>query len=585
MRLKRELVANFFATLALAFFVIGCQQTVSNPAEVENLTKLCKVWGYVKYHHPAFLLEKVDWDEELLSLIPQVRKVKATEDVNKLLHTWFVSLGEINYGTGKPSPIWTMANEKDKVPITDTSWTADAAYLGGALTSDLAQVSGPLCVAGPYAPVVNLTSGNGMTDFFVNEPEHTVAYSDTEFRLLGLFRLWNAVEYYFPYLDLLDESWESCLEEYIPRILEGRDRISYEMTLASLACRLHDGHVHLSGTDVGNALGTYYLPNALQEVDGKLVVANATEGSLLEPGDILLAVNGKNVETLMAERQEYLAYPREGDALGYLAYDVTKSVSKRIQGTLLRDGEERTLTVTGSLYRAPLHVSGATNRESVSMYQLLEGNIGLINPAVFVSSKTAQIMDELRDTNGLIVDLRQYPNEEESGMALLGLSNYLGVAYNKFLIYGEPSVAVPGTYIKKTYSPNTWDSRGRARACALQSYLYEQPIVVLMDRGTQSNGEVSVRMLCMGENTVTMGENSAGVDGPIANLPLPGGLHLTFSARRAYGLDGELIQRTGIAPDIPVEPTIQGIKEGRDEVLEAAIEYIKSNSEKEAMSK
>ena len=57
--------------------------------------------------------------EELLSLIPQVRKVKATEDVNKLLHTWFVSLGEINYGTGKPSPIWTMANEKDKVPITD----------------------------------------------------------------------------------------------------------------------------------------------------------------------------------------------------------------------------------------------------------------------------------------------------------------------------------------------------------------------------------------------------------------------------------------------------------------------------------
>ena len=50
-------------------------------------------------------------------------------------------------------------------------------------------------------------------------------------------------------------------------------------------------------------------------------------------------------------------------------------------------------------------------------------------------------------------------------------------------------------------------------------------------------------------------------------------------------MDGELIQRTGIAPDIPVEPTIQGIKEGRDEVLEAAIEYIKSNSEKEAMSK
>ena len=53
---------------------------------------------------------------------------------------------------------------------------------------------------------------------------------------------------------------------------------------------------------------------------------------------------------------------------------------------------------------------------------------------------------------------------------------------------------------------------------------------------------------------------------------------MQFSSNRFYTIDGKERYRTGITPDIPVKPTIQGIKEGRDEVMEAAIEYIKSKS-------
>ena len=42
--------------------------------EVQNLEKLCKVWGYVKYTHPVFLTGEKDWDTELIALIPQVRQ-------------------------------------------------------------------------------------------------------------------------------------------------------------------------------------------------------------------------------------------------------------------------------------------------------------------------------------------------------------------------------------------------------------------------------------------------------------------------------------------------------------------------------
>ena len=44
-----------------------------------------------------------------------------------------------------------------------------------------------------------------------------------------------------------------------------------------------------------------------------------------------------------------------------------------------------------------------------------------------------------------------------------------------------------------------------------------------------------------------------------------------------YYPDGTQTQRIGIVPDIEIKPTIKGIKEGRDEVLERAIQYIRED--------
>ena len=49
------------------------------------------------------------------------------------------------------------------------------------------------------------------------------SYQTEEERLLGLFRVWNAIEYYFPYLDIMDESWHDLLREFIPKMLQASD--------------------------------------------------------------------------------------------------------------------------------------------------------------------------------------------------------------------------------------------------------------------------------------------------------------------------------------------------------------------------
>lgn len=50
-----------------------------------------------------------------------------------------------------------------------------------------------------------------------------------------------------------------------------------------------------------------------------------------------------------------------------------------------------------------------------------------------------------------------------------------------------------------------------------------------------------------------------------------------YTAQGIYTPDGGQTQRIGVSPDIEVKKTIEGIKEGRDEVKEAAVEYLKEN--------
>lgn len=76
------------------------------------------------------------------------------------------------------------------------------------------------------------------------------------------------------------------------------------------------------------------------------------------------------------------------------------------------------------------------------------------------------------------------------------------------------------------------------------------------------------------KGSVIVGSTTAGADGNVSSIVLPGGLQTMISGVGVYYPDGTETQRIGIVPDIIVKPTIEGIKIGKDEVLEKAIELI-----------
>ncbi|TNE62503.1 MAG: hypothetical protein EP344_04975, partial [Bacteroidetes bacterium] len=55
---------------------------------------------------------------------------------------------------------------------------------------------------------------------------------------------------------------------------------------------------------------------------------------------------------------------------------------------------------------------------------------------------------------------------------------------------------------------------------------------------------------------------------------LPGGLRTMISGIGVYYPNGVETQRFGIVPDIELKPTIDGVRKGKDELLEKAIEII-----------
>ena len=553
--------------------------------EVQNLEKLCKVWGYVKYTHPVFLTGEKDWDTELIALIPQVRQAENSEATNKILNEWLLSLGEIEYETDTPAAQWSSAKEEDKVVIADTSWIFDKKYLGEELSANMEPLTKPLPdinrAKAPIDFVREYYSGYNQPTMLANEKLYEdMDYSDENYRLLGLFRVWNVMEYYSPYLDILDEDWEDLLPDFIIQMLQGDDQHSYDLTIAALTAKLQDAHVTFGSNKdfIKKEFGEYLIDDVeFVSAEGEVVILQTFDESCpLQAGDIVRKLDGVDIKDVIEHQKRYLSVTTDEKIKNALQYTLLRSHSKTPEVTVVRDGEEMTFNVDASEFQGyPGPRYGVSFKDGEPKpYEIIEGNIGVINP-IFMDLqpgathanevKWTEAMNALKDTDGLIVDVRQYPSN-----SWFCLPPYFFEEPEVGLIAATISEAVPGTFLKEPI----YNFNRKPRA----AYSYDKEVVVLIDEHSQSASEYTAMLLRNGEKVTLMGENTIGSNGFCLLLPIPGGNMVLYTAQGIYTPDGGQTQRIGVSPDIEVKKTIEGIKEGRDEVKEAAVAYIQEQS-------
>jgi C-terminal processing protease CtpA/Prc len=98
---------------------------------------------------------------------------------------------------------------------------------------------------------------------------------------------------------------------------------------------------------------------------------------------------------------------------------------------------------------------------------------------------------------------------------------------------------------------------------------------VIVNEETQSLGELTAMALRSVPGAITIGTRTAGADGYVSLITLPGNIRTQISGLGVMNVDSTETQRAGVKIDRVVPQTINGFRKGRDEQLEAALELIR----------
>src|SRR5918993_610399 len=97
-------------------------------------------------------------------------------------------------------------------------------------------------------------------------------YPSAEHRVLGVYRLWGVVNYFFPYRHLMTRDWDTALTRYLPRAIAAKDALEYGLVIAEMATWLEDSHVSVGSTALQPFYGEAIPPLTLRYVENVPVV-------------------------------------------------------------------------------------------------------------------------------------------------------------------------------------------------------------------------------------------------------------------------------------------------------------------------
>ncbi|HOE38990.1 MAG TPA: S41 family peptidase [Bacteroidales bacterium] len=522
--------------------------------QIKNLKTLGLVWGFLKYYHLSIAKGKYDWDIELLKVFPEVFQAKDEQSRDIILLEWIKSLGEItefNKSTIK---------FENALLGPDLDWINNSEFSDN-LTEILLEVKNAKMPKTHHYIALHRSVGNPE---FKNERKYsTMHYPNTGYRLLALFRYWNIIQYYFPYKDLIDEDWKDVLEEFIPKVVNAKNDVEYALNILELIGRVHDTHANIWGwSPLLNHFGLRYPNVKLSFIEEKAVVVDFFDDSSLmatglKIGDIIVSVNDKLVEEIVNERLKFTPASNYTTKLRDIANNLLRTTDTLINVKFIRDNNPEELTLK-TYSSTEINISKYQRNDTC--FRLINKDIAYIDNELLQNKYLPELWKKIRKTKGLILDLRNYPSD----FPLYGLSSYLMPNNIPFVKFSEGSIENPGLF---TYSGTSSVGRNNKK-------YYKGKIVIIINEITQSSSEYHAMAYRVHPNAVVIGSTTAGADGNVSEFYLPGGLRTMISGIGIYYPDGTGTQRVGIVPDIEIKPTINGIKEGRDELLEKAISLI-----------
>lgn len=539
-----------FLTILISSKITFAQNDLS---EIEKLSATAKVWGFLKYYHPNVADGKYDWDAQLFEILSKVKKSTTKEQLSQIYIDWIDKLGEVK-------KCKKCAQNKDYEYFEknfDLNWIKDNTIFTNELSERLAYIEQNRHQGKKYYVSSNGKIGNiGVT----NEIDYKgFDWNDENLRLLTLFRYWNIVEYFYPYKYQTDTNWGEVLGEMIPEFLNSKSESDFHLDMLELTVKIDDSHGYFITDEIRRYYGDKWIPAKFKLIDNKAIITGFYDDSLarlddIRIGDVITKVDDMDVATIFNNKKKYILGSNISRKKHNASNTIFKGSSTAVKIEFSRDNKTRVKTIKRYLLK-DLNIK----RKKSYPYRVLDGNIGYVNMAALKIKNVSDAMEALIGTKALIFDIRNRPKTTKYLIA-----NYIMSKRNDFFKVTYPDLNYPGKFIWKN-----------GRKCGSNGDLeYKGKVILLVNEYAQSHSELTIMCLQTGDNVTTIGSQTSGADGTASEFQMVGGFKTWMTGTGIFYPDGTETQRKGVKIDIEVIPTIQGIIDGKDEVLEKAIELL-----------
>jgi C-terminal processing protease CtpA/Prc len=536
-----------------------------NKTKVDNLANLGMIWGFLKYYHPVIENGQFNWDAELFRILPKVLGAPSKSAFSAVIEKWVDSLGKpVVCDTCSKS---SKSNGKMK-EMPDYGWIFLENNLGTSLIAKLDGIKNNRHQGKGY--YIDEVKDIGNPVFKNEKPYYQMPYPDAGYRLLSLFRYWNMIKYFFPYKHLIGEDWNQVLPEFIPKFIGAKDTTQYVLACLELIARVHDTHANIWGRNdvLEKYRGKYHATVQAKMIMGKLVVTGYyldTAGirDQIKIGDIITMINGVTVDELISKNLYLTPASNYETQLRDLPEILLRGQTDQLKLQMDRDGKLVTIdmkTFPGNRLNMKLDYDP---NPADSSYKIINGNIGYLFPGKYRNDQLDEIKKAFAGTKGMIIDMRCYPSD----FMPFVFGSYIKSGPSPFVKFTMGDLNMPGAFAFGDLISNGEDNVNN----------YKAPIVIIVNATTQSQAEYTTMAFQSAPNVTVIGSMTAGADGNVSGISLPGGISTAISGLGVYYPDGTETQRKGVKIDIVIHPSIKGIKEGKDELLEKAIEIINTS--------
>ena len=536
--------------------IVGISAIAQNPTYQQKLYYTCKAWGFMKYFHSNVSTCQVNWDSVLMSNLPLIKRTSGGNDFNDALFRMLQAAGPMSIA---PTSLKEDLSD-NKINNLSIDWFKD-----DLLSEDVKSLLG--FVSDNFRPHeicwIKVAENPCITGYFdlpfddpVFKRDLATDYPDEYGRLTGMFKYWNILNYFNPNKDILETPWDKTLFDYVLPIANAANFMDFFQTFKKITSRLDDAHVEGLTT---RFLSSYVPIILLRYVQGNYVVVKSGYPDI-KKGDIIVSIDGKTMTQLEESWRPAISAGNLNVFRRFMcSYILRGEMGAPIQ-IEYKDGLNH--SNTSILYRYSSYNNdwfkgyNPSEEPVAEKWKKFNCNVGYVNMGILELSDVETMYNDLQNSSAIIFDIRNYPKGTASGIADL-LYPYT-VSYAKFI---RPDIQHPGRYISNICSFGASTS-------------FKGKVIILCNEQTQSHAEYSCMILRAVPNALVVGSQTAGADGTVDWFKLSDNIQTGFTALGVTYPDGRETQRIGIVPDIFVYPTVEGIRQGRDEVLEKAMEIV-----------